>query len=82
INADKTVIRVLKGYDDQSIDNFFLDDDEQNKIKQAYGEKEEEAIVQTAAFDKNGKQIGSPSSHICKRTGSGRWYIDSYESRF
>ena len=82
INADKTVTRVLKGYDDQSIDNFFLDDEEQNKIKQAYGEKEEEAIVQTAAFDKNGKQIGSPSSHICKRVGGGRWYIESYESRF
>ena len=82
INADKTVTRVIKGYDDQSIDNFFLDDEEQNKIKQAYGEKEEEAIVQTAAFDKNGKQIGSPSSHILKRTGSGRWYIETYESRF
>ncbi len=82
ILADKTVKRVIKGYDDQSIDNFFLDDEEQNKIKQAYGEKEEEAIVQTAAFDKNGKQIGSPASRILKRTGSGRWYIETYESRF
>ncbi len=82
VNPDKTEIRVIQGYDDKSIDNFFLDDEEQAKIKAAYGEKEEEAIVQTSAFDKNGKQIGSPSSHICRRIGDGRWYIETYENRF
>ena len=82
INEDKTQIRVTQGYDDNSIDNFFLDEEEQAKIKEAYGEKEEEAIVQTSAFDQNGKQIGSPASHILKRRGSGRWYIEAYETRF
>ncbi|MBO7355953.1 MAG: hypothetical protein J6U50_04915 [Lachnospiraceae bacterium] len=82
VNADKTVTRVISGYDDNSIDNFFLDDEEQAKIKEAYGEKEEEAIVQTAAIDKNGKQIGSPANHTCRRVGNGRWYISAYEVRF
>lgn len=82
IVSDKTVIRVIHGYDDKSIDNFFLDEEEQAKIRQAYGEKEEEAIVQTSSFDKNGKQIGSPVSHILRRKGSGRWYIETYENRF
>ncbi len=82
INSDKTVTKVLKGYDDTSIDNFFLDAEEQEQIKEAYGEKEEEAVVQTYAIDKNGKQIGSPVNHTLRRVGNGRWYITSYESRF
>lgn len=82
INSDKTVVRTVKGYDDNSIDNFFLDDDEQKKIKEAYGEKEEEAIVQTSAIDKNGKQLGSPVNHTLRRVGDGRWYISTYENRF
>ena len=82
VNPDKTEINVVKGYDDNSIDTFFLDEDEQAKIKAAYGEKEEEAIVQTSAIDKNGKHIGSPASHILRRVGNVRWYISSYEIRF
>ncbi len=82
INADKTQIRTIKGYDDKSVDTFFLDEDEIAEIKEAYGEKEEEAIVQTAAIDKNGKQLGTPASHILKRVGDGRWYIYTYEVRF
>lgn len=82
VNPEKTAVRVLSGYDDNSIDTFFLDDEEQAKIKEAYGEKEEEAIVQTYAIDKNGKQIGSPVNHALRRVGNGRWYIASYENRF
>ncbi|MCR5324550.1 MAG: hypothetical protein K6E85_14935 [Lachnospiraceae bacterium] len=82
VNPEKTVTRVIQGYDDNSIDNFFLDEDEQAKIKEAYGEKEEEAVVQTTAIDKNGKQIGSPANHTLRRVGNGRWYIESYEVRF
>lgn len=82
VNSDKTVIKVLQGYDDTGIDSFFLDDEEQAKIKEAYGEKEEEAVVQTYAIDKNGKQIGSPVNHTLRRVGDGRWYILSYEVRF
>lgn len=82
VNPEKTKISVSKGYDDKSVDAFFLDEDELAKIKEAYGEKEEEAIVQTAAIDKNGKQLGSPANHILRRIGEGRWYISTYEVRF
>lgn len=82
INADKTTIKVTKGYDDKSVDAFFLDEDEVAKIKQAYGEKEEEAVVQTVAIDQNGKQLGTPSNHRLKRIGDGRWFISTYEVRF
>lgn len=82
INSDKTEIRVTKGFDDNSVDNFFLDEEDIAKLKAAAGEKEEEAIVQTAAIDKYGKQIGSPVNHILKRVAGGRWYISTYEVRF
>ncbi len=82
INAEKTKISIIKGYNEKSVDNFFLDEDEIAEIKAAYGEKEEEAIVQTAAIDKNGKQLGTPANHILRRVGEGRWYINTYEVRF
>ncbi len=82
VNPDKTVIRVIKGYDDTGVDAFFLDEDELAEIKKAYGEKEEEASVQTVALDANGKQLGSPSNHRLKRVGDGRWYVNTYEIRF
>ncbi|MCQ2540074.1 MAG: hypothetical protein MJ114_06445 [Acetatifactor sp.] len=82
VNADKTQIKVTKGYDDSGVDTFFLDEEELAKLKAAAGEKEEEAIVQTAAIDKNGKQLGSPANHILKRVGDGRWYVSTYEVRF
>jgi len=82
VKAEDTVIRVTKGYNDQSVDNFFLDEEEIAKIKAACGEKEEEAYVQTVAVDKNGKQLGTPAKHTLKRVGDGRWYISTYEVRF
>ena len=82
INSDKTELKVVSGFDDQSIDNFFLDDEDVAKLKKAAGDKVEEAYVQTAAIDKNGKQLGTPATHILKRTNDGRWYIYTYEVRF
>lgn len=82
INSEFTTVKVVKGFDDNSVDTFFLDEEEVAKIKQANGEKEEEAVVQTAAIDKNGKQLGTPANHILKRVGDGRWYILTYEVRF
>lgn len=82
VNPEKTKITVAKGYDDKGVDAFFLDEDELAEIKEAYGEKEEEAIVQTAAIDKHGKQLGSPANHVLRRVGEGRWYISTYEVRF
>lgn len=82
VNPERTKISTIKGYDDTGVDNFFLDEDELTKIKAAYGEKEEEALVQTAAIDKNGKQLGTPANHTLRRVGDGRWYIYTYEVRF
>lgn len=82
ILPEKTKITVLSGFDEESDDNFFLTDEDVAKMKQALGEKMEEAIVYTAAFDKNGKQLGTPAGHTLKKVGGGRWYIYTYEVRF
>ena len=82
INSDKTEIKVVGGFDDNSIDNFFLDESDVSQLKKAAGDKVEEAYVQTAAIDANGKQLGTPATHILKRTNGGRWYISTYEVRF
>lgn len=82
ILAEKTVIKVTKGFDDNDLDNFFLDEEEIGKLKKASGEKEEEATVETAAIDKNGKQLGTPVKHTLKRAEGGRWYVFNYELRF
>ncbi len=82
VDAEKTEIKVTKGFDNNSIDNFFLDDDDIAKIQKASGDKEEEATVQTVALDKNGKQLGRPIKHTLKRTNNGRWYVFNYELRF
>lgn len=82
INSDKTQIKVIKGFDDNSVDNFFLDEEEIAKLKAAAGDKEEQAIVQTAGIDKHGKQLGTPANHVLRRVNGGRWYISIYEIRF
>lgn len=82
INSDSTVIRTTKGFDETSPDLFYLHEDEIAKLRAAAGDTEEEAIVQTAGIDKNGKQLGSPANHTLKRVNGGRWYISLYEVRF
>lgn len=82
INADATVIKTVSGFDENSIDNFFLDETDKAQLRAAAGDTEEEATVQTAAIDKNGRQLGTPANHTLKRVNGGRWYIDNYEIRF
>ena len=80
---DATKITVIKGYDDQGgLDSYFLSKEEQQSIASRYGEKVEYASVQTVAFDKNGKQLGSPVRRNLIRTNGGRWYVRDYEIRF
>ncbi len=80
---DATQITVVKGYDDsQGLDSYFLSKEDQQKIAQRYGDKVEYASVQTIAFDKNGKQLGSPVRRNLIRTNGGRWYVRDYEIRF
>ncbi|MBR6332260.1 MAG: hypothetical protein IKR78_03905 [Dehalococcoidales bacterium] len=80
---DATKITVVKGYSDESgLDSYFLSAEERAKIASRYGDKIEYASVQTVAFDKNGKQLGSPVRRNMIRKNSGRWYVRDYEMRF
>ncbi len=83
VNPDATTITVVKGYSDNSgLESYFLSSEEQKKISDRYGEKVEYASVETVAFDKNGKQLGSPVRRNLIRTNGGRWYVRDYEIRF
>ena len=80
---EETKIRVVKGYSDESgLDSYFLSAEEREKIASRYGEKIEYASVQTIAFDKDGKQLGSPVKRNLIRKNNGRWYVRDYEMRF
>ena len=83
VDPDATKITVVKGYSDESgLDSYFLSPEEQQKIAAKFGEKIEYAAVQTIAFDKNGKQLGSPVKRNLIRKNGGRWYVRDYEMRF
>ena len=80
---DATEITVVKGYNDKGgLDSYFLSPDEQQKIASRYSETVEHASVQTYAYDRDGKQLGSPNRRTLIRTNHGRWYILEYEQRF
>ena len=82
-NPEKTKITVVSGYDDKNdLNSYFLTAEDQQKIASHYGDKVEYASVETIAFDKNGKQLGSPNRRNLIRTNGGRWYIRDYEIRF
>ncbi len=83
VQPDATQITVVQGYSDSTgLDSFFLSADEQKKIAERYGDKVEYASVETIAYDKNGKQLGSPNRRNLIRTNGERWYIRDYEQRF
>lgn len=80
---EETKITVIKGYSDESgLDSYFLSNEEQQEIASRYGEKIEYASVQTVAFDRDGKQLGSPVKRNLIRKNGGRWYVREYEQRF
>ncbi len=79
----KAKITVQKGFDDSNAkENFFLDDSQKNTLKKISGVKIEEAIVESKAYDENGKQLGTPHPHRLIRRGGGRWYVADYAPRF
>lgn len=83
VQPEATKITVVKGYSDNTgLESFFLSNEEQQNIASRYGEKVEYASVQTVAFDKAGKQLGSPVRRNLIRTNGGRWYVRDYEIRF
>ena len=79
----KAVITVRKGFDDSNdLENFFLDDEQRAALKKVSGEKVEEAVVESRAWDANGHQLGTPHPRRLIRRGGGRWYVEDYEPRF
>ncbi len=80
---DKAKISVVKGFDSgNDLMNFFLDDKQKETLAKRGGTKVEEAVVESRAYDNDGKQIGSPHPHKLVRRGNGRWYVDDYAARF
>ena len=79
----KAVVTVRKGFDDANdLENFFLDDEQRATLKKVSGEKVEEAVVESRAWDANGHQLGSPHPHRLIRRDGGRWYVEDYGPRF
>ena len=80
---DKAKISVVKGYDDSNdLMNFFLDAKQKETLAKRGGVKIEEAVVESRAYDNDGKQLGSPHPHKLVRRGGGRWYVEDYAARF
>ena len=84
VTTDEAKIEVMKGFDGGagSVEDFFLDEEQQEKIREISGELVEQATVVTKAWDERGRQYGSPKPHYLIRRDKGRWYIDNYEQPF
>lgn len=83
VEADEATIEVLKGFDSGTgVEDFFLDEEQKEKIREISGELVEQATVLTRAWDENGRQYGSPKPHYLVRRDKGRWYIDNFEQPF
>ena len=79
----KPKITVTKGFDDKNEkENFFLSASQKDALRKRGGTKVENAIVESKAYDADGKQIGTPHPHRLVRRNGGRWYVDEYEPRF
>ena len=84
VTTDEAKIEVMKGFGGGagSVEDFFLDEEQQEKIREISGELVEQATVVTKAWDERGRQYGSPKPHYLIRRDKGRWYIDNYEQPF
>lgn len=84
VTTDEAKIEVLKGFEGGagSVEDFFLDEEQREKIKEISGELVEQATVVSKAWDERGRQYGSPKPHYLIRRDKGRWYIDNYEQPF
>lgn len=84
VTTDEAKIEVLKGFQSSagSVEDFFLDEEQKEKIKEISGELLEQATVVSKAWDERGRQYGSPKPHYLIRRDKGRWYIDNYEQPF
>lgn len=72
-------VRVLKGYEPgKSDEDFFLTEEEKQKLRERSGPLVEEAVIWTKAWDERGVQYGSEKPHFLRRYGKKRWHISSY----
>lgn len=83
ITTEEAKIDVISGFDSGTgVEEFFLDEEEREKIKEISGDVIEQALVFTHAWDEKGRQYGSPKPHYLKRKNKGRWYVDNFEQPF
>jgi hypothetical protein len=83
VTVEPATIDVIKGFDANSdVDSFFLDKDQQEKVKDISGALVEEASLVTKAWDERGRQYGSPKPHYLKRVDKKRWYVTDYAQQF
>jgi hypothetical protein len=83
VTVEKAIIDVIKGFDaGSSLDSFYLDEAQRNKVKAISGQMVEEASLTTKAWDERGRQYGSPKPHFLKRVDKKRWYITNYAQQF
>lgn len=83
VTTEEAKIEVISGFDSGTgVEEFFLDDEQREKIKEISGDVVEQALVFTHAWDEKGRQYGSPKPHYLRRTNKGRWYVDNFEQPF
>jgi len=83
IRIEPAVISVLDGFDaGSSVEDFYLTDEEREKVRKASGPLIEQAEVKTKAFDENGRQYGSPKPFFLRRIDKARWHIINFPQPF
>ena len=83
VTVEPASIYTIKGFDaNNDVDSFFLDKEQQEKVKQITEPLVEEASVLTKAWDERGRQYGSPKPHFLKRVDKKRWYVTDYAQQF
>ncbi|HPK07697.1 MAG TPA: hypothetical protein PK773_07800 [Aminivibrio sp.] len=83
VTTGEAKIDVISGFDTGTgVEDFFLDEEQKEKIREISGEVVEQALVTTRAWDERGRQYGSPKPHFLIRKNKGRWYINNFEQPF
>ncbi len=81
--VDRVTTVVSKGFDpNNSLENFFMTEDQKTQAKKISEPMVERATVWTKAWDERGRQYGSPKPHALIRRDGGRWYIRDYAAQF
>ncbi len=83
VTTDKAEVEVLKGFDSGTgVEDFFLDEEQKEKIREISDVLVEQATVTSRAWNEKGRQYGSPKPHYLLRKNKERWYISNFEQPF